>query len=55
MCKRTVLDMVGFIAIVSFVVDKLRFSSSSCPDENTRKISFFIFVFKEAEEVNISD
>ena len=35
--------MVGFIAIVSFVVDKLRFSSSSCLDENTRKISFFHF------------
>ena len=34
-CMRTVLDPVFFIAI--FVVDKLSFSSSSCPDKNARK------------------
>ena len=34
-CMRTVLDPVVFIAI--FVVDKLSFSSSSCPDKNARK------------------
>ena len=34
-CMRTVLVPVVFIAI--FVVDKLSFSSSSCPDKNARK------------------